>query len=256
MLVSLPRKANASVFAAALWVLSTASLFSLAGCNATPDAANNAANNGTTGAHAAPNEAAHTASVAKPIATPDEALAELKAGNARFLDGKMMNTDYKSQIEHTKDDQHPHSVILSCLDSRIPPEIIFDQGIGNIFVARVAGNVEDTYNLGSMEFATKVKGSKLIVVMGHNKCGAVKGAIDDVKLGNLTALVSHIKPCIKGDKTKLAEMMDETAQNNVRQTITDILKDSPTIKELVDAKTVRIVGAYYDITTGKVAFME
>ena len=121
-------------------------------------------------------------SVNTEINTPDEALAELKAGNARFLANAMLNTDYKTQIEHTKENQHPHSLILSCLDSRVPPEIIFDQGIGNIFVARVAGNIVDADILGSMEFATKVKGTKLIVVMGHNKCGAVKGAIDNAQL--------------------------------------------------------------------------
>ena len=132
------------------------------------------------------------------INSADDALAEMKAGNQRFLDGKPVNTDYKSQIEHTKNDQHPHTLVLSCLDSRIPPEIIFDQGIGNIFVARVAGNVEDANILGSMEFATKVKGTKLIIVMGHNKCGAVKGAIDHAELGNLTQLVNQIKPAIVG----------------------------------------------------------
>lgn len=136
------------------------------------------------------------------INTPDEAILELKDGNKRFLQNKPINTDYKSQIEHTKSDQHPHSLILSCLDSRIPPEIIFDQGIGNIFVARNAGNIEDQNILGSMEFATKVKGSKLIVVIGHNHCGAVKGAVDDVELGHLTQLVNQIKPAIVQNEDK------------------------------------------------------
>lgn len=109
----------------------------------------------------------------KEIKTPDDALAELKAGNKRFLNDEHTKLDYKNQIAATKDDQHPHSLILSCLDSRVPPEIIFDQGIGEVFVARVAGNIETNEILGSMEFATKVKGTKLIVVMGHTKCGAV-----------------------------------------------------------------------------------
>lgn len=168
------------------------------------------------------------------IKTPGDALAELKNGNQRFLDGKQININYKDEIEATKDDQHPHSLILSCLDSRIPPEIIFDQGIGNIFVARVAGNVEDPNILGSMEFATKVKGTKLIVVMGHNKCGAVKGAIDNAELGNLTQLVEQIKPAITGDKANADLMMNESAKKNVELTIADILKQSPVISDLVN----------------------
>ncbi len=190
------------------------------------------------------------------INTPDDALAELKNGNQRFVDGKLTNTNYKEQIEHTKADQHPHSIILSCLDSRIPPEIIFDQGIGNIFVARVAGNIEDPNVLGSMEFATKVKETKLIVVMGHNKCGAVKGAVDNAELGNLTQLVNQIKPAITGDKTNMDLIITETSKKNVALTIADILKQSPVISELVKQGTVRIVGAFYDITTGKVSFID
>ena len=183
-------------------------------------------------------------------------MAELKNGNQRFLVGKQINTNYKVGIEQTKDDQNPHSLILSCLDSRIPPEIIFDQGIGNIFVARVAGNIEDPNILGSMEFATKVKGTKLIVVMGHNKCGAVKGAIDNADLGNLTQLVAQIKPAISGDKSNMDLMLTESSIKNVEITIADILKQSPVISELVKQGAVNIVGAFYDITTGKVKFMD
>ncbi len=189
------------------------------------------------------------------INTPDEAIVELKKGNERFLNNQLINTNYKNQIEQTKDDQHPHSVILSCLDSRIPPEIIFDQGIGNVFVARNAGNIEDLNVLGSMEFATKVKGTKLIVVMGHTHCGAVKGAVADAKLENLTQLLDQIKPAIikNDDKEK---MVDDTARNSVKITIADILKRSATISELVKENKVKIVGAYYDLATGKVVFME
>ena len=190
------------------------------------------------------------------INTPNDALTELKSGNKRFVDGRLINTNYKEQIENTKSDQHPHSLILSCLDSRVPPEIIFDQGIGNIFVARVAGNIEDPNILGSMEFATKVKGTKLIVVMGHNKCGAVKGAIDNAELGNLTQLVNQIKPAITGDKSNTDLMLDETAKTNVKMTINDILKNSPVINELVKAGSVKILGAFYDLTSGKVSFIE
>lgn len=190
------------------------------------------------------------------IKNPNDALTELKNGNQRFLKGKLINTDYKQEIELTKDDQHPHSLILSCLDSRIPPEIIFDQGIGNVFVARVAGNIEDPNIVGSMEFATKVKGTKLIVVMGHNKCGAVKGAIDNADLGNLTQLVEQIKPAVTGDKSNMDMMITESSKKNVELTIADILKQSPTISELVKQGEVKVVGAFYDITTGKVDFID
>ena len=192
----------------------------------------------------------------KEINSADEALSEMKSGNQRFLDGNPINTNYKNQIEETKNDQHPHTLILSCLDSRIPPEIIFDQGIGNIFVARVAGNIEEPNILGSMEFATKVKGTKLIIVMGHNKCGAVKGAIDDAELGNLTQLVAQIKPAIVGDTTNMENMLNETSKQNVKMTIADILKLSPVISELVKENKVKIAGAFYDITTGKVIFLD
>lgn len=190
------------------------------------------------------------------IKTPDDALSELKKGNQRFMSGKMINTNYKEEIERTKSDQHPHSLILSCLDSRIPPEIIFDQGIGNIFVARVAGNIEDPNVLGSMEFATKVKGTKLIVVMGHNKCGAVKGAIDNAELGNLTQLVEQIKPAITGDKSNPDLLLTESAKKNVDLTVADILKESPVIMELVKNGSVKIVGAFYDLTNGEVMFLD
>ena len=202
-----------------------------------------------------PSEPAQTTHKQVTITNSDEALAELKAGNQRFLDGKLVNTDYKAQIEHTKSDQHPHSLILSCLDSRIPPEILFDQGIGNIFVARNAGNIEDLNVLGSMEFATKVKGTKLIVVMGHNHCGAIKGAIEDAELGNLTQLVEQIKPAISKNENK--ELIhDETAKNSVNMTMAHILERSPVISELVKENKLKIVGAYYDLTTGKVAFID
>jgi carbonic anhydrase len=190
------------------------------------------------------------------INTPDEAIAELKAGNQRFVEGKLINTDYANQIEHTKADQHPHTAILGCLDSRVPPEIIFDQGIGNLFVARVAGNVEDQNIVGSMEFATKLKGTKLIVVLGHNHCGAVAGAVGNAELGNLTQLVNQIKPAITGDESNKESMLDETSRNNVKLTIRDILDQSPIISELVKEEKVKIVGAYYDLETGKVVFLD
>jgi len=197
-----------------------------------------------------------TQTVKPEIKTATDAIAELKAGNQRFIEGKLINTDYTTQIENTKADQHPHTVILGCLDSRVPPEIIFDQGIGNIFVARVAGNVEDQNIVGSMEFATKIKGTKLIVVMGHNHCGAVAGAVANADLGNLTQLVNQIKPAITGDESNKESMIDMTARNNVKMTIQDILTQSPVISELVNEDKVKIVGAYYDLETGKVEFLD
>ncbi|MCO5251913.1 MAG: carbonic anhydrase [Candidatus Kapabacteria bacterium] len=189
------------------------------------------------------------------ILTPDDALVELKAGNRRFLSENLINTNYSENIEETKSGQKPHSAILSCMDSRVPPEIIFDQGIGNIFALRNAGNIEDENILGSMEYAVDHAGVKLIVVMGHSSCGAVTGAIHDVKLGNLTQLLAQIKPAIKTPLSH-SDVINETAKNNVKMTIEDILSKSAVISEYVKEKKIAIVGAFYDIATGEVQFME
>lgn len=189
------------------------------------------------------------------ILTPEDAIAELIAGNRRFLSEKMINTNYSENIEETKSGQKPHSIILSCMDSRVPPEIIFDQGIGNIFAVRNAGNIEDENILGSLEYAVDHAGSKLIVVMGHSHCGAVTGAVHDVKMGNLTQLLAQIKPAIKSDLNN-PDVINETVKNNVIMTIEDILSKSAIISELVHEKKIAIVGAYYDIETGEVQFME
>jgi carbonic anhydrase len=191
------------------------------------------------------------------IKTSDEAILELKNGNLRFLTNTLIHTDYAQQIEHTKEEQHPHTLILSCIDSRVPPEIIFDQGIGNLFVARVAGNIEDDDVLGSIEFATKIKHAKLVVVLGHNHCGAVKGAIENAHLEHLTQLVNQIKPAIIPCKTNPLsdERMDVTSKQNIKMTIADILRKSATLRLEVQNKELKIVGAYYDISTGKVAFL-
>jgi carbonic anhydrase len=189
------------------------------------------------------------------IQTSADAITELKNGNKRFVENKLINTNYSRQIDQTKTGQKPHSVILSCMDSRVPPEIIFDQGIGNIFVTRVAGNIEDDNILGSMEYAVEHAGSKLIVIMGHNHCGAVTGAVKDIQLGNLTQLVAQIKPAIKSDP-KDPKTIDETAKNNVNLTIKDILNKSEIIRKMIEEKKVAIVGAFYDIETGVVTFME
>ncbi len=189
------------------------------------------------------------------INTPDEAIAEIKAGNERYVNHKLINTNVKEMIEHTSDDQHPFVAVLGCIDSRIPAEMVFDQGIGNMFVARVAGNVEDAYILGSLEYATKVKGAKLIVVLGHNKCGAVNGAIDGVELGNLTALLNQIKPAItpdsNGNKMRTA---NNTGRRNVQLTMERIHQKSPVMNELMKEGKLKMIGAYYDVTSGKIYY--
>jgi len=192
------------------------------------------------------------------VHSPEEALNELIYGNNRFLDGEMIYTDYREQIQKTKNGQHPHSFVLSCIDSRVPPEIILDQGIGNLFVARVAGNVEDDNILGSMEYAVEVKHTKLILVLGHSHCGAVQGAIDNVKLEHLTQLTEQIKPAFSKHNTyPIPEhIAEETSKLNVRLTMKQIYENSATIKHLVDEGKVKIVGAYYDIHTGEVNFFK
>lgn len=191
------------------------------------------------------------------IKTIEEVIVELKNGNQRFLDNKSINTDYAQQILKTKNEQHPHTLVLSCVDSRVPPEIIFDQGIGNLFVTRVAGNVEDDNILGSMEFATKIKHAKLILVLGHSHCGAVKGAIENVKLEHLTQLVSQIKPAIVvGEINPLSnQSMDVSSKENIKRTIQDILDKSSTLRLQVKNKEIKIIGAFYEVATGKVVFL-
>ena len=192
------------------------------------------------------------------IKTPDEAIADLKNGNLRFLENKSVHLNYAHEIDLTKKEQHPHTLVLTCIDSRVPPEIIFDQGIGNLFVARVAGNIEDDNILGSMEFATTIKHTKFIVVLGHNHCGAVQGAIDNVGLEHLTQLTSQIKPSINPHKTyPLSDYtIDDTSRKNVVLTIEKIIQKSATLEHQLKNKEIKIIGAYYDITNGKVAFLE
>ena len=197
--------------------------------------------------------------------TPQQVLADLQAGNRRFVEGRATPRDYLAQARVTAaDGQYPKAVVLGCLDSRVPPEIIFDQGIGDIFVGRVAGNVEDTNMLGSMEFATKAAGSKLIVVLGHTSCGAIKGAIDGVRLGNLTELLDDFDDPVRraqaaagGEATSSnAELLNLAIEENVRQTISDILEQSQVISDMVDAGEVAVVGAIYDLSSGQVRWLE
>ena len=196
--------------------------------------------------------------------TPDQVIADLKEGNARFVEGRMINRDYPAQAEATVSGQHPKAAILGCVDSRVPPEIIFDQGIGDVFVGRVAGNVEDVNLVGSLEFATKVAGSKAIVILGHSSCGAIKGAIDGVQLGNLTELLNDFdKPiarageAVEGEvSSKNTALVDFTIEENVRQTIADILEQSPVIAEMAANGEIVVVGAIYDLASGRVTWLD
>ena len=197
------------------------------------------------------------------ISTPDEAIAALVAGNERFLSGSTLNQDFAEQIEATAGGQQPYASILSCLDSRIPPEIIFDQGIGDIFVGRVAGNVEDVNMVGSFEFASALVGTKVLVVMGHTSCGAVKGACADAELGNLTTLLGEIREPVELVEAEhpntdvcVAPHVDHIAELNVQKTIEDIRAMSPVLAELEQEGKLKIVGAMYDIGTGKVTFLD
>lgn len=195
--------------------------------------------------------------------TPDSVIESLKEGNHRFVNNELTARDHTVQIRKTTNGQYPKAVILSCLDSRIPVEDVFDKGIGDLFVARVAGNFVNEDILGSMEFGCKVAGSKVILVMGHEHCGAVKAAVDDVKLGNITAMLTKIRPVVEklslsynGDKTsKNPEFVHMVCEHNVKKTINDIREKSPILKEMEDNKEIKIVGAVYDMDTGKVDFL-
>ena len=195
--------------------------------------------------------------------TPDDVIALLKDGNKRFTAGTLTKRDHSKLVRDAALSQFPKAVILSCLDSRIPVEDVFDRGIGDIFVARVAGNFSNTDILGSMEFACKVSGSKLVFVLGHEHCGAVKGAIDGVELGNITPMLANITPAVayfddyQGEKTsKNEEFVDMVAEQNVRMTIESIRKHSPILKEMEESGEIKIIGGMYDMTTGEVHFYD
>ncbi len=195
--------------------------------------------------------------------TPDAALALLKDGNRRFVDGAMLVRDYKAQVAGTASGQYPFAVILGCIDSRVPPEIVFDQGIGDVFAPRIAGNFVNTDILGSMEFATAVAGAKLIVVLGHTECGAVKGACDVVELGNLTQTLSNISPAVysvrgfEGQRnSKNREFVDAVTHANVELTVKSIVNRSPVIADLIAKGQLKVVGAVHDVATGVVTFKD
>jgi carbonic anhydrase len=195
--------------------------------------------------------------------TPQKALELLKDGNKRFVNNLQAHRDLLEQVNITSDGQFPLAVVLSCIDSRTSVELIFDQGLGDVFSARVAGNIINTDILGSMEFATKVAGSKIVVVLGHTKCGAVKGACDHVEMGNLTELLSKIQPAIYEERTTTenrtssnSEFVENVAALNVKRTVQSILQRSPIIKELLDNKQIGVVGGMHNIDSGEVEFYE
>jgi carbonic anhydrase len=195
--------------------------------------------------------------------TPQQILDRFKQGNARFTGGKSTQRNYLKQVRATAAGQYPLASVVSCIDSRAPAEIVFDQGIGDLFNARVAGNIVNEDILGSLEFASKVMGSKLVIVLGHTSCGAIKGACDDVKLGNLTGLVAKIKPAVnkvpndgKDRSSKNYAFVDRVAEQNVRLTIATIREKSPVLKEMEDKGEIKIVGAMYDVKTGKVQWYD
>jgi len=194
--------------------------------------------------------------------TPSQAIEILKQGNVRFTSGSTTSRDYQSQVSQTAGGQYPLAAVVSCIDSRIPTEIVFDQGIGDIFNARIAGNFVNEDILGSLEFACKVAGAKAIVVMGHTSCGAIKGACDKAELGNLTQLLEKITPAVDAVETPEgadrssanAAFVDAVAAKNVEFTLAKIRENSSVLNEMLEANEIEIIGAMYDVATGKVSF--
>ena len=194
--------------------------------------------------------------------TPAKALSMLKQGNQRFVRGDMTNTDYVAQVKQTSDGQFPFASIVGCLDSRIPPAIVFDRGIGDLFVARVAGNFVNDDILGSLEFAAKLAGSKIIVVMGHTECGAVMGACDGAQLGLLTTTLANINPAVQAEAGNYSpanssndKFVDAVAEENVRLNMQKLRDRSIVLREMIEKGEIALVGAMYDIDTGKVKFL-
>ncbi len=197
--------------------------------------------------------------------TPQKSLAFLKEGNIRFQNNLKAHRNLLEQVNDTSEGQFPFATILSCIDSRVSAELIFDQGLGDIFSIRIAGNFVNSDILGSMEFASKLAGTKLIVVLGHTSCGAVKGACDNVDLGNLTGMLEKIKPAVNAvlepkdlslRTSSNLDFVDSVAAKNVELTIENILKDSPVLAEMHHQGDILIIGAMYDVSNGKVTFYE
>jgi carbonic anhydrase len=195
--------------------------------------------------------------------TPEQALTILKAGNGRFRQNLRVSRDMLQQVNATSEGQWPFATILSCIDSRTSAELIFDQGLGDVFSIRIAGNIINDDILGSMEFATKVAGSKLLVVLGHTNCGAIKGACDMVQLGNLSTLLNKIQPSVylerktKTDRNaKNEQFVERVARIQVRRSVESIIEHSVIVRELIETRAVGLIGAHYDIDTGEVEFFD
>ena len=193
--------------------------------------------------------------------TPKRAIEILREGNIRFMNNLKTNRNLLQQVNETSDGQHPFAVILSCIDSRTSAELIFDQGLGDVFSVRIAGNILNDDILGSMEFACKVAGAKVVVVLGHTKCGAIKGACDGVEMGNLTTLLSKIKPSVEAERSTIenrnssnADFVENVAVINVKSTVELIKAKSPILNEMIEKGEIGIVGGTHDITTGEVVF--
>jgi carbonic anhydrase len=192
--------------------------------------------------------------------SPEQIIQAMKKGNARFRKGDRKERNYLREQRASASGQYPAAALLSCIDSRAPAEVIMDLGIGDIFNSRVAGNIENPDILGSLEFACKLAGAKVVLVMGHTACGAIKGAIDNAELGNLTGLLAKIKPAVEattyaGERSaKNYAFVDAVARKNVELTVANIRKDSPVLAELESKGTIKITGAMYNLETGAVEF--
>ena len=194
--------------------------------------------------------------------SPSQVIEILRAGNERFVRSDLTARDHSMQIRESVEAQYPKAIVLSCVDSRVPVEDVFDKGIGDIFVARIAGNFINDDILGSMEFATKVAGAKLILVLGHENCGAIHAAIDGAELGNITNMLKNIQPAVamsnisEGPRTSANRLLvHEVSENNVRNALEKIVSDSPILKEMLDKGQIDIKGAVYDMDTGVVNFL-
>jgi carbonic anhydrase len=195
--------------------------------------------------------------------TPKQALALLKAGNKRFVEGKLLNRDFREQAKVTSLGQFPYAVILSCQDSRTSSEILFDLNKGDAFSIRIAGSIINEDVLGGMEFGAKLSGAKVIAVIGHNECGAIKGAVDNAQLGNLTALLSKIRPAIEAipssvepRNSKNKTYVEMVAKQNVLLAMRQIRERSPVLKEMIDSGQIMVVGGMFDLETGSVTFYD
>ena len=195
--------------------------------------------------------------------SPEKAIEILKTGNERFVNNLKANRNLLQQVNETSDGQHPFAVILSCIDSRTSAELIFDQGLGDIFSIRIAGNILNEDILGSMEFACKIAGAKAAVVLGHSKCGAIKGACDNVEMGNLTALLTKIRPAVDDEliikenrNSSNAEFVEKVAVINVKRTVKAIMERSPILNEMIKTGELDLLGGMYDVETGVVTFYQ